>query len=143
MRGAQYMDGSEESQIFEEDLLKVVREQRHAGTRLIISTQEPTISPRFLDLCSFTIVHRFTSPEWFRALRTHLGGASAEAGVGEEDVKELFKQIGRLDVGQSVVFSPTALLHHNGGAVQTLEFGWKLMRTRTRISKDAGRSQLA
>ena len=85
----QYLTQGDESEAFTEDLLKVVREQRHTGSRLIIATQEPTISTRFLDLCTMTIVHRFSSPDWFRALRGHLGGASAEAGVDEEKAREI------------------------------------------------------
>lgn len=57
-------------------LLGTIRLQRHLGARIIISTQEPTISPRLLDLCSVTIVHRFTSPDWLATLKQHLAGAS-------------------------------------------------------------------
>jgi hypothetical protein len=52
--------------------LKAVREQRHKGARIIVATQEPTISPKFLDLCSMTIVHAFDSPDWFKALKVSL-----------------------------------------------------------------------
>lgn len=46
-----------------DSLLTVVRKQRHMGARVIVATQEPTISQKFLDLCSTTIVHRFSSPK--------------------------------------------------------------------------------
>jgi hypothetical protein len=55
-----------------EALLTVTRQQRHYGARVIISTQEPTISPRLIDLCAVTVVHRFTSPQWFSVLRQHI-----------------------------------------------------------------------
>lgn len=90
-----------------------------------------------------TIVHRFTSPEWFRALRGHLGGASAEAGVDDEKAKALFKQIGKLGVGQSLVFAPTAIFDVVHGEPAPLEFQWELMKTRKRISNDGGSSVLA
>ncbi|KAH7111372.1 hypothetical protein EDB81DRAFT_671448 [Dactylonectria macrodidyma] len=45
-----YMTESDESQVFTESLLSAIRLQRHNGTRIIISTQEPTISPGLLDL---------------------------------------------------------------------------------------------
>ncbi|KAG8664538.1 uncharacterized protein FPOAC1_013319 [Fusarium poae] len=61
-----YMNDSSESQTLTESLLSVIRLKRHLGTRVIISTQEPTVSPRLLDLCSTVIVHRFTSPTWFQ-----------------------------------------------------------------------------
>ncbi len=57
-------------------LLETIRLQRHLGARVIIATQEPTVSPAMLDLCSVTIVHRFSSPAWLRTLREHLAGAS-------------------------------------------------------------------
>jgi hypothetical protein len=28
--------------------------------------------PRLMDLCSITLIHRFTSPEWFKTLRRHV-----------------------------------------------------------------------
>jgi hypothetical protein len=110
---------------------------------MIIATQEPTISTKFLDLCTLTIVHRFTSPDWFRALRSHLGGASAEAGIDDDGAKKIFKEIGKLRVGESLRFSPTALLDVEDGEVKRLDFGRKILKTRKRISDDAGESKLA
>ena len=54
------------------------KRERHLGSRIIISTQEPTISPELLDLCSMILVHRFTSPEWMRCLRAHLAAVSSD-----------------------------------------------------------------
>ncbi|KAI8654426.1 C2H2-type domain-containing protein [Fusarium sp. Ph1] len=58
-----YMTDNNEGQAFTESLLSTIRLQRHLGVRVIISTQEPTISPRLLDLSTITIIHRFTSPD--------------------------------------------------------------------------------
>ncbi|KAK4891665.1 hypothetical protein LTR49_028655 [Elasticomyces elasticus] len=69
-----YIDQSPAATNFTDGLLTTVREQRHIGTRVIISTQEPTISEKLLDLCSISIVHHFKSPAWFRSIRNHLGG---------------------------------------------------------------------
>jgi hypothetical protein len=80
-----YMTETDESQVFTESLLSAIRLQRHNGTRIIISTQEPTISPTLLDLCSITVVHRFTSPAWLQVLRRHLAGASEIGGYKEQD----------------------------------------------------------
>jgi hypothetical protein len=71
-----YMTESQECMALTESLLATIRLQRHLGARVIISTQEPTISPKLLDLCSVTIVHRFTSPDWLLALKRHLAGVS-------------------------------------------------------------------
>lgn len=71
-----YMSKGPDSEALTSSLETAIRIQRHIGARVIISTQEPTISPRLLDLCSVTIVHRFSSPEWLEVLKNHLAGAS-------------------------------------------------------------------
>jgi hypothetical protein len=55
-----------------EALLTVIRQQQHYGARVIISTHERTILPRLIDLCSVTVVHRFTSPQWYAVLWRHI-----------------------------------------------------------------------
>lgn len=109
---------SSEAVEFTETLLSVIRQQRHLATRVVIATQEPTLSPSLLDLCNVTIVHRFTSPAWFKALEGHLAGAvigkrrggknTAEGNEG--DPVRLFDQIVRLTTGEALLFSPTAML---------------------------------
>lgn len=93
-----YMNDSAEAGTLTEQLLATIRLQRHLGARVVISTQEPTVSPKLLDLCSVTVVHRFTSPAWLDALKRHLAGASAAArltkklccgGVGTKDGGEV------------------------------------------------------
>ncbi|KAF7983955.1 hypothetical protein HWV62_18376 [Athelia sp. TMB] len=54
-------------------LLELTREQRHLAMRVIISTQEPTIiPPTVFDLCTIAIMHRFSSPTWWKALSAHV-----------------------------------------------------------------------
>ncbi|KAK3311518.1 uncharacterized protein B0T15DRAFT_427799 [Chaetomium strumarium] len=79
-----YMTDSQECAALTEALLATIRLQRHLGARVVISTQEPTISPKLLDLCSVTVVHRFTSPDWLNALRKHLAGVSSGARLLEK-----------------------------------------------------------
>ncbi|KAK3898235.1 hypothetical protein C8A05DRAFT_47385 [Staphylotrichum tortipilum] len=133
-----YMTDSQECAALTEALLATIRLQRHLGARVIISTQEPTISPKLLDLCSVTVVHRFTSPDWLGALRKHLAGVSAggkflekarrlnmteeareEDGMegagalalGDADPSlELFSRIVDLRVGEALVFAPSAIV---------------------------------
>jgi len=88
-----FMNGTAASEVFTQSLLTVIREQRHKGARVIIATQEPTISPKLLDLCSMTYVHRFTSPEWLETLKKHLAAASSSAGNNRQDVEALFREI--------------------------------------------------
>ncbi|KAK4039586.1 hypothetical protein C8A01DRAFT_46994 [Parachaetomium inaequale] len=132
-----YMTDSQECAALTEALLATIRLQRHLGARVVISTQEPTISPKLLDLCSVTVVHRFTSPDWLNALRKHLAGVSSggkllekarrlnlgaeeeeDAGdgvnglaLGDADpALELFSRIVDLRVGEALLFAPSAIV---------------------------------
>jgi len=132
-----YITDSPESQTLTESLLQTIRLQRHLGTRVIISTQEPTVSPKLLDLCSVTIVHRFTSPAWLMTLKEHLAGVSSAGHLerkaaavetvtdngangsttikasilsSENPLLELFASIVNLSVGEALIFSPSAII---------------------------------
>lgn len=99
---------------FTETILSLIRQQRHLGTRFVIATQEPTLSPSISDLCNVTIVHRFTSPAWFKALESHLAGASlgvSEAeGGSKSGAQDFFRKIVQLRTGEAFVFCPSAIL---------------------------------
>ena len=73
------MNESAEAQTLTSSLLSTVRLQRHLGARIVICTQELMISPALLNLCSITVVHRFTSPEWMHSLRAYLVAAAPDA----------------------------------------------------------------
>ena len=134
----QFMNESAASAVLAESLLTLIREQRHKATRTIIATQEPTVSPKLLDLCSMTLVHRFTSPEWLTTLKKHLAtGDNAAAS------KSLFGEIVGLNVGEALLFAPAAMLDVEGGSVQKLGMQRVRFRTRKRITNDGGRSILA
>ncbi|KAI1328109.1 hypothetical protein F5Y16DRAFT_409972 [Xylariaceae sp. FL0255] len=131
-----YMGDTTEAAAFTDGLLATIRYQRHIGTRIVISTQEPTISPKLLDLCSVTIVHRFTSPDWLRVLTQHLAGVSTvpkasnmvngtensesieSALDGLNPLKistnspgmELFSRIIGLRTGEALIFAPSAVV---------------------------------
>ncbi|KAK4125151.1 hypothetical protein N657DRAFT_663079 [Parathielavia appendiculata] len=132
-----YMTDSQECAALTEALLATIRLQRHLGARVVISTQEPTISPKLLDLCSVTIVHRFTSPDWLNVLRKHLAGVSSggkllekarRLNTGDEEgdngvdgagalalgdadpALELFSRIVDLRVGEALMFAPSAIV---------------------------------
>lgn len=130
-----YMTGTAECEVLTNSLLSNIRLQRHLGLRVIISTQEPTISPKLLDLCSVTIVHRFTSPDWLQSLKKHLAGASISllnknnqptsnghtdgddnknslvAGLDPHDfAMKLFSKIVALRRGQALLFCPSAII---------------------------------
>jgi len=146
----QYMTGTDSASMFTERLLQVIRQQRHLATRVIIATQEPTVSPKLLDLCTMTIVHRFTSPDWFTSLRSHLAGVSDMDGELQRDPKEIFRAIVNLRAGEALLFSGTAML---GAAPTTtgqetpvaVKLGSSYVKicVRKRLTVDGGRSILA
>lgn len=78
----------------------------------MIATQEPTVSPALLDLCNVTIIHRFTSPAWFQAIKKHIAGATmvSTGSKSSSENDQLFHQIVQLKTGEALVFCPTALL---------------------------------
>ena len=139
------------SSAFTENLLRVIREQRHVATRVVIATQEPTISPALLDLSSMTIVHRFTSPAWHEALKSHLAAMSGNGKTAKRDAQELFRSIVRLQTGQAFVFAPSAMLGVDdrgtavGGVARMLKLGTGYVKVvvRNRVTADGGRSVLA
>jgi hypothetical protein len=158
------------AQKFTDTLLSVIRQQRHLGTRVIISTQEPTISPKLLDLCTFTLCHRFLSPEWLGFLKAHIAAAGQE-----EKRADMMARLVALDSGEAFLFAPSGImmsqrreifeqamesLETGGGQnvteddddeegvvdVKRLEkFGLRYMKVkiRKRITQDGGRSVMA
>jgi hypothetical protein len=127
-----YMIHSAEAVTLTNTLLLTVRLQRHLGARIIISTQEPTISLELLDLSSITIVHRLTLPEWLRSLHGHLTsvaydmldlemeGDRHDAGPGiqtdcqgKDRTAKIFSGIVRLRIGKALLFAPSAVIYQN------------------------------
>ncbi|KAF7593728.1 hypothetical protein BBP40_010903 [Aspergillus hancockii] len=159
-----YMNSSSEARRFTEMLHSTVRLQRHLGARVIISTQEPTISTALLNLCSITIVHRFTSPEWLRALQKHLAAAAAdpfspnasarntktksEETDTDQGCGSMFDDIVRLRVGEALLFAPSAIVKvglREDGRVEFHRLGSDFLpiRIRARLTSDGGRSVLS
>ncbi|KAI0176905.1 hypothetical protein BJ166DRAFT_505652 [Pestalotiopsis sp. NC0098] len=140
-----YMGDSREAQVLTNSLLSTIRLQRHLALRVIISTQEPSISPRLLDLCSITIVHRFQSPDWLSVLKGHLAalsttsqilvreqaskdkdesvespsfeGAKGIAIAPQNPALEMMSKIVKLRTGEALIFAPSAFvgLEKSGG----------------------------
>lgn len=110
------MTSSAESTAFTNNILSTVRLQRHLGVRIIIATQEPTISTSLLDLCSVVIIHRFTSPSWLRSLQVHVFTQSRIRSEEAEYQVELFQTIMCLKTGEALLFAPSAAkLEESGG----------------------------
>ena len=144
----QYMGTSSEAAALTETLTSTIRLQRHLGARIVISTQEPTISSALLDLCSVTIVHRFTSPNWLSCLRKHTAAARSltegRQSVGPADGEEakMLQQIVSLGVGEALLFAPSAII---GGEdlKSRLKDKYVKIRVRRRITQDGGKSIMA
>lgn len=142
-----FMNETSAANAFTQSLLSCIRLQRHLGARIIVATQEPTISPALLDLCSITFVHRFTSPAWMAALKTHLAAAT-DSLSGCDGAKNLFSKIVELDVGEAVLFCPSAMLRLServgrAAVIEKLGVCWQHVRIRKRITADGGRSVMA
>lgn len=112
-----------------------------------------------------TIVHRFTSPEWFKILQNKVGGASKDAQMKrkralaavknqddnsnpiqqDEDqaLVSLLDEIMTLKVGESLLFSSTAMFDVKGDQITELGSAYVKLKTRSRISKDGGQSKTA
>lgn len=137
-----YMNETAAASKFTDSLLTTIRMQRHTDTRVVIATQEPTISQKLLDLCSTSIVHRFNSPVWFTAIKDHLAGASSLLASREES-DSMSEGIVKLGVGESFVFSPSSYVCADGEREQKLGIGFMRMKTRSKKGVDSGLSKLA
>jgi hypothetical protein len=121
---------------FTEGLSKLIREMRHYGCRVVISTQEPTVANDLISLCSMTIMHRFTSPTWFSALRKHISGM--------DDDKNIMQRIEELATREALVYAPTAVLGKNEDGSLVKGTGQLLkIDVRDGVTQDGGASIMA
>ena len=133
------MTNTPASKVLTESLLTVIRQQRHFGARVVISTQEPTISPRLMELCSTIVIHRFSSPAWFDVVRKHVSIAETD----KAELENLFGQIVNLRVGEALVFAPSTILSRRGEKNDVLtRLGSNLLKVkiRSRLTWDGGKS---
>lgn len=134
-----YMTNTPASKALTERLLTVIRLQRHYGARVIISTQEPTISPRLIDLCSIIIIHRFTSPEWFDVVRKHVSISETD----KAGLENLFGRIVTLRPGEALLFAPSTILtkrEENSDVFIQLSSNLLKAKIRKRLTWDGGKS---
>lgn len=132
----QYLNTTPSSKILTDSLLTVIRQQRHHGARVIVATQEPTVSPRLIGLCSMIMIHRFTSPDWFAVLRRHVSIIREE---GEAD--KILKLIIELRVGEALVSAPLGVLADSStGTLEKLGLRLLRIKVRKRLTWDGGKS---
>ncbi|KAI6747505.1 hypothetical protein HG530_015864 [Fusarium avenaceum] len=146
-----FLTQSGEAHVLTEELISIIRQQRHTGTRVLIATQEPTLSPKLLDLSNATFVHRFSPPAWYKTLRSHLAGLAAEdegnsSAAGQRE-QSTFGVIAKLCTGEALLFCPTAQIHvskaRKGGLLQTLGPRYVRVQIRQRTTFDGGVSMAA
>ena len=133
------MTNTPASKALTESLLTVVRQQRHYGARVIISTQEPTISPRLMDLCSVIIIHRFSSPDWFSIVQKHVSIAETD----KAGLENLFARITNLRVGEALLFAPSAIItrpEESSEVLTKLSSNLVKAKIRRRLTWDGGKS---
>jgi len=120
-----------------ESLLTTIRLQRHYGARLIISTQEPTLLTDLIALCSVTVIHRFSSPEWFAAIKRHIP-------MKPEEHHMVMRVIEGLKTGTALVYSPNSVLGKDEEGRLIKGVGRFLeLKVRKRVTSDGGQSVLA
>ncbi|KAI4685696.1 hypothetical protein J4E81_008848 [Alternaria sp. BMP 2799] len=129
-----YMSDSPGSKFLADSLYHTIRVQRHLGTRMIISTQEPTVSTDLIALCNMTVIHRFSSPTWYAALKRHISA------LGDDD-KALMQRIEGLETGEALVYCPNTVLAKNDDGSLVKATGRLLkVNIRKRITQDGGES---
>jgi DNA helicase HerA-like ATPase len=124
------------SKVLTEYLTRVIRLQRHLGARVVISTQEPTVSTDLIALCSVTVIHRFTSPAWYNALKKHINAM--------DDDEKIMHSIESLETGEAFVYAPNAVLDKNEDGTLAKATGRLLkLNIRDRVTLDGGESIMA
>lgn len=133
---SKYMLNTPGSKFFTDHLMHVIRLQRHQGARVIVSTQEPTIATELIALCSVIVMHRFTSPAWYAALKRHINAVENDANVMQD--------VEALNTGEALVYSPNAVLGRNEDGSLIKPIG-RLMKVnvRNRVTLDGGASIMA
>ncbi|KZV91508.1 hypothetical protein EXIGLDRAFT_648219 [Exidia glandulosa HHB12029] len=133
-----YLTNSDSARL-NKSIASIIRQQRHLATRVIIATQEPTVIPAtILDLASFVICHRFTSPSWCSHLARHVSTGT----------DSWFEDVMRLATGEGLVFSPSSLTMPEDEEEEDAEpvlLGKDYLRVhvRPRLTRDGGASLMA
>jgi hypothetical protein len=127
-------------------LCSIIRQQRHLGARVIVSTQEPTLIPSsILGLLSWIVCHRFQSPSWVEFLGKYVPHPRRQTETSEtlSDDHDWKDRVMSLQTGQALLFSSGTMLLARNGDVKPLGTGYLKIRIRPRITSDGGVSVFA
>lgn len=109
-------------------VLEVIRQMRHYGMRIVISSQNPKGLPEeILELCSVAILHRFHSIDWFNYLKRKLP-------LADSDLEEIFS----VPPGSALVFSSR---WERNLSQSSNDCAIKRVKIRRRFTVDAGISR--
>ena len=133
------MSQSTESAKLTEALITIIRQQRHLATRVLIATQEPTLSPQLLDLCDVSVIHLFRSPAWYQVLRNHLAGVREDSFRPKSEL-DIFQQVLTLGVGEALIFCPTAIYDVGQDGPVRATYRYIRLQVREGIATDGGLS---
>lgn len=125
------------------------RVQRIDLSWISLCLTEPTVVPPvLLDLCSVTILHRFTSPAWWQHLTQHVSADFSNS--------DAFDKVVRLQTGHALILAPSGLgvFTEESASTESWETNtvktvghigrrYIIMKTRRRITTDGGASILA
>ena len=129
---------------FTKSICSIIRQQRHLAARVIVSTQEPTVVPAsVLDLLSWIVCHRFSSPGWVKHLKHHICAEEKEDYEKTHRNSDWGKRVMVLRTGEALLYSPASLFTEDDGEVVTLSSGYAIIKTRSRLTSDGGASLLA
>jgi hypothetical protein len=132
---------------FTKTICSVIRQQRHLAARVIVSTQEPTVVPAsVLDLLSWVVCHRFSSPSWVKHLMHHICVEEVESNKADDDLpvpSDWGQRVMVLRTGEALLYSPASLFLSQRGRLATLSSGYAVIKTRPRLTRDGGASLLA
>ena len=102
-----------------ERVIDSVRLMRHEGLRILVSTQTPQDLPtELLELCTYTLLHRFHTPKWYKYLKDQLPLPNEEKGM---------RLVLRLKPGEAILFAGS---------------DWKKIKVRERLTEDIGRTRI-
>jgi hypothetical protein len=123
-----------------ETFLSIIQQQRHFGVRTVICTQEPTVSPKLIELSSIIVIHQFTSPEWYKVIQKHVPMDIREVGSNKDSIQSSLRQIASLQTGDAIIFAPSAYLMGEKDMVLDTRHRTFRMLIRRRVTWDGGQT---
>lgn len=116
-------------------IVHLIRQMRHHGIRIAISSQSPrTLPPELLELASMVLMHRFHSKDWFDYLKSKL-----------TLTPEAFEEIIGLERGEALCFSTRWArdLGLQGTVYERLGHGVCRVCVRQRMTAPSGSSKVS